>query len=114
MKDTQYVRFTEENDHEGETWNFYIPVEGNEEAIEKLRELLEPAEFYDLSEETFPEFEIDILVKHTAEDNGYNPAHNLLGGKLDLSGCEANLDEESDDFDDPFYKGGICGFMKPW
>ena len=41
----KYYRLKEINDWEGETWNFYIPVEGNQKEIEKLKSSLERCVF---------------------------------------------------------------------
>lgn len=111
----RFVRFNETNEHEGETWTFWLQVNGNEGQLDKLWNLLidanknpddddEPYEefAYDLSdraEETLSEYDVDILVKHAA-GNGYMPAHNKVTGKLT---CPDSLGDGADDL----YKGKI-------
>lgn len=99
-----YLKFSEENDQEGETWHFYLPVYGNEVELEKLRQYLTAAQddvtwdlAYQLGTDLIPESEVDILVKHA--DDGYMSQHNKVSGLL-----------TTPDFDphhDPLYKGGI-------
>lgn len=110
---TDYVTLTEDCEYEGETWRFYIPVEGNADALSKLAEAL--ASFADQGPEAFtldltpiPESEVDVLVKHGG-DTDYMPAHNKLVGRLvipdDVLAQLAAGDEES------LYKGDIDDFM---
>lgn len=108
---TTFVKLSETNDHEGETWHFYIPVEGNEEGIEELRVTL--AHFadedqYSLDLTPLPEYEVDILVKHS--DCGYMHDHNKLEGVLTLPSDFA--ERMDDDDEDPLYKGEIKAYMK--
>ena len=112
-----YVTFTEDNDYEGETWRFYIPIEGNEKALAELDEGLKEAagedpydEFpYHLDDNPIPEAQVDYLVGNLADDTGYMPAFNKLAGQLLLP---VGLDWSSEDnFDDHLYKGGIKDWM---
>lgn len=99
---TDFVKFTENNDHEGETWNFWLQVDGNEDAIAELRALIADQEDeYELAEETTPESEVDVLVKHTGM--GYMRYENKVVGVLTLPDTDA-LDD--------LYKGGIKDFYK--
>jgi len=59
-----FIRFKECNSWEGETWNFYIPVEGNEKAIKRLAKILEKYPSYTLYPIPLSEKEVDILVKN--------------------------------------------------
>lgn len=99
-----YAKLTERNDHEGETWHFWIPMAGNEDALTRVTGLLDPDDDeaeYQLNQHPTPEFEVDILVKHD-ESRGYMPAHTKLAGQLVIP----------DDFDvDRLYKGGIRDLM---
>ena len=87
----RYARFTEHNGWEGETWHFYIPVEGNEAAIEALHAKLDEFEVagtegYELTPEDryLSEAEVDTLVRHGSSENvTYMDEHNKLTGVLD-------------------------------
>lgn len=99
-----YLKFSEQNEHEGETWHFYLPIEGNETELGKLRDYLASAEedaewelAYELGTDPLPEAEVDILVKHA--DVGYMSQHNKVSGVLATPDYEADKDQ--------FYKGGI-------
>jgi hypothetical protein len=108
---TDYVRFTENNEWEGETWHFYIPTRGNEEALKELKYLLDEvgSETYEVDLTTIPELEVDILVKHT--EFGYLAYQNKLVGRLALTPeVMKNLREGGDD--GPFYKGKIKDYMR--
>jgi hypothetical protein len=104
--ETEYACLTEHNEWEGETWHFYIPLVGNEDALTTLREMIEDDESYELStnelgEGVFTESEVDILVKHGG-DTDYMAAHSRLAGRL-LIPDRTDLDK--------FYKGGIKDLM---
>lgn len=86
-----YVCLTENNDWEGEVWRFYIPVEGNEAAIEKLRAIIESAVEeagpnpsaddeipYSVSIRTYTEAEVDLLCEDV--EDGYFASHNKTEG----------------------------------
>lgn len=102
-----YISLIEQNEHEGETWRFWIRVEGNEEALNKLGVSLEYFGLDDLYmlDETLPEAEVDALVKNTM--SGYMAFESKLDGKLtvsdDLAGFEA--------LSDALYKGGISDLI---
>lgn len=98
---TLYVQFSESNAWEGETWHRYIPVAGNEQAIERLRQIISasaPKDFeededaegedgFSLSAETLTEAQVDTLVEYANDDNtSYSNAHAKLDGTLDLDG----------------------------
>lgn len=102
---TTYLKFGETNEHEGETWHHYLPIEGNEAALERLRDYLAKAkaqcqwEFpYTLGTEPIAESEVDVLVKHA--EVGYMMEHTKVVGVL------GDFDTDADP-DDLFYKGQI-------
>lgn len=96
---TKYYRaFTEYNEHEGETWTFYIPVENNEIEIEELQNLCENDRRYEVGDE-YTENEVDILVRHARGD--YMSDRQKLKGRLT---APKNIDH--------LYKGGIRYYMK--
>jgi hypothetical protein len=115
----EFVKFTEHNDWEGETWNFWLQLDENEADLETLAEFLEQfdpdGETFELDMTPVPEREVDIVVKHT--DQGYMDYHNKVEGTLTLP--EIDLDAVATDDDlgyewlqDNFSKGDIAGHFK--
>lgn len=113
---TLYVQFTETNDWEGETWHRYIPVDGNEGAIERLRQLIDAQEVGDnededgegegatfgIRSELLTGREVDTLVKYANDDNtSYSVAHAMLHGILNLDG---SLNKKAIESLDDLYK----------
>jgi hypothetical protein len=102
----QFISLTEANDHEGETWRYWLQLDGNENELEHLRAAIAGAdeeETYEVAanDTAVPESEVDILVKHTG--CGYTTYENKVTGVLELP----------DDFDcDQLYKGGVAGLFK--
>lgn len=112
----KFVKFTEHNDHEGETWNFWLQLDGNEAEIEKLSQLLNTFEgggeiSYELNTTMVLENEVDAVVKHS--DQGYMNYHNKVTGTFTCPVVDEKLieDEISDEafewLDNQFYKGDI-------
>jgi hypothetical protein len=108
---TEFVRFEESNDHEGETWNFWLQVDGNEAELDKLAAALEAweertdsdCEYRLFREEPVPESEVDILIKHSR--SGYMRFENKVTGTMKVP--EDLLDLPDEDQFDGLYKGGI-------
>lgn len=100
--DKQFVKFLEYNDHEGETWRFWLQYTGNELEIKKLYDAIEKfgVEDYNLYLETYPESEIDALVKHS--ECGYMHYENKVIGKFTCPNFE-----NSEDLYEALYKGDI-------
>jgi hypothetical protein len=79
-----YIRLTEANEWEGETWHFYLPIADNSAALAALQELIDSADNdfgFSLSE-TFTEDEVDTLVRTANGDTSYLAAHTKLAGRL--------------------------------
>lgn len=106
---TNYAKFTEVNDWEGETWHFWLPIEGNEDALDALHSVLDTDE-YELDLTPVPEFEVDVLVKHT--DTGYMAYHNKLAGTLTLTGDDLEKLEDTEGKVGFFYKGKISEYLR--
>lgn len=79
----QYIKFTENNDHEGETWHFYIL--SGDPLLSQVKAAMEPPpddecaldpDAYRLDEEPIPESHVDVLVRHSG--GGYMPRHNKV------------------------------------
>lgn len=95
-----YAKFTEINDWEGETWNFYIPIKGNEKAMDLIDALIDGREEYFLRRgKAFTEQEIDALCARESSTS-YMNKHNKVSKILELP---ESVDFDADD--DPFYKG---------
>jgi len=100
--------FTENNDWEGETWNFFVPL--SPEQHEKIKNLIESVEDFDspyeIGDEAYTESYVDKLISsrnntRTGYMKLYNKCKPLSGVFLDrLMEGNINLLE-----DDPFYKG---------
>lgn len=119
----QYRRFNEKNDHEGETWAYWLQVDGNELELDKLRQLIEGAEApennggepseepydspYTLTDTVIPGFEVDVLVEHADTGTGYTAAHTKLSGTFTCPEQAADIMG----LDDLFYKGSIKDFF---
>lgn len=105
---TEYVKFTERNDHEGETWVFWLRLEGNEAQLERLAELVElygPEDEdsgFELSLETrLDAHDVGVLVTHGG--GGYMPYHTKVDGRLVVP--EESIEGEA--LTHVLYKGGI-------
>jgi len=110
---TDVIVFTEYNDNEGETWNFYTPYD--EDVWNILTDLVVFDESYAL---TRSELHLDT-VRELPCAGGYMPEHNVLRPlNLDklialAANAEAVGDEEAayNIISDAFYKGGIENFQ---
>lgn len=88
------VKFVENNQWEGETWTHWLQVNGNEDELTKLSNLLAeleleadedaedpPYELVDFEQQTLSEEHVDVLVEHAGGD-GYAAAHTKVVGKF--------------------------------
>lgn len=107
---TTFVWFRETNDHEGESWTFWLRRDGNEEALTALaKQLVEDGEKieYDYPyqidlTETLLEDQVDLLCDYA--ESGYYDSHNKVDGTLTLP--------ENFSIMDGLYKGGIRDLFK--
>lgn len=100
----EYVKLTEYNEWEGETWHFWIPIEGNRDSIISLAQYIKGYEDnFELHNGATPEEEVDILVKH--EGGSYMAEHTKLEGLLDWEELKESHPSEA------LYKGGIIDCM---
>lgn len=113
---TTYRRFIETNEHEGETWNFWLQVDGNMTALAMLGDhldgLYEDFQEWDecpfvLEDDHLDGHEVDLLVRYG--DEGYMNQHNKVDGSLTLPKdfSEANFETVTK----YLYKGGIRKFF---
>lgn len=105
-----FVKFTENNDHEGESWNFLLQLDGNETQLKELQAWLgtfdDDGEAYEIDMTPVPESEVDILVKHS--DSGYMSYQNKITGKFT---CPTPSEADEDGYEwlrEKFYKGDIA------
>lgn len=99
----KYYEFVENNDHEGESWSFYVPL--TEEEYLHLQNVLSnftQEQPYVLEEDEISEKDVDKLVKKSK--SGYMPFHNKCSGSK-VALLAVTFEDIEDD--DPFYKGNI-------
>jgi hypothetical protein len=104
-KKHMYLRLTERNDWEGETWHFFIRIQGNEEALNKIAAAVVGSEEFHIDPTEYTEEEVDRRI---CDDpgSGYMPMNNKLVGILKkLPATKEKLLEK-------MYKGGIRKFQK--
>ena len=99
------LKFTERNDWEGETWNFYIWMDSDTESRLRNSLKMSGAGSYSLSKNEYTEEQVEKLMGRESRST-YMDDHNLCG-VLHLP------DSISFDDEDPFYKGGIEKMCTP-
>lgn len=115
---SNYVKFEEENDHEGETWTFWLQLDGNTDQLDKLGGLIEQYEEargsdseYQLDTEVrLSELEVDTLVAYAG--SGYMRYHHKVVGVLTVPDGLLAEDEYGKNLDS-LYKGGVKKLFKP-
>lgn len=110
MSETTFVRFHEYNDNEGESWDWWLQLDGNEDQLTKLDALLaetladDDDPWYRLHlDNREPESVVDKLVHYA--DFGYFAAHTKVTGRFV---CPESLGEDAD----LLYKGRIRGLFQ--
>lgn len=110
----KFAEFIENNDHEGETWRFWLQVDGNEAALVELDEILTPDEFdaeFEITGVKATESEVDTLVKYTMGD--YMALDNKVTGELRLPDSLRDVDKYGNpEYVEVLYKGGITDLFK--
>jgi hypothetical protein len=102
---TTYATFTEDNGWEGETWRFYVPVEGNEHALHELQDLLDGLDDDSFELDLNPISEEWVASRVALDEGSYIAAHTRLEGKLVLP--EIGVEDH-----EGLYKGGIATWIK--
>ena len=104
-----FTQITEHCGYEGESWSFFIPNEGNEPFLEKLKATIKKFKklslsdaYLEIEDEEVPENEVKILVKRT--DSGYMDYYNKIDKIIDP---KAINDSDEDAFVDSFYKAKL-------
>lgn len=94
--------FRETNEHEGESWTFWLERDGNEEALLALQTVVEDARMpydypYELNlSESLEEDQVNVLCSYS--EAGYFYGHNKVVGTLVIPEGFAV---------DDLYKGGV-------
>lgn len=111
----KFVTFYENNEWEGETWRFYLQLEGNEIALAKLKQLFQDFLWvdYDSKDDEYwidmkPLSEKVVNSRVKGSDAGYLSAHNKCVGLIDTTRLE-NITEEA--LAELLYKGGIRNLL---
>lgn len=105
----RFVPFTEENDWEGETWTFWLQLDGNEEELVRLYELLSGQDTYTLDmNDVEDEASVDRICARA--QCGYNYSDNKVVGRFLCP--EVNNKEPVHALEDLFYKGGIKDYFQ--
>lgn len=101
-----FTQLIEHNQHEGQSWSFWLQVDGNEDALHELEAHIineDLEEEYEFTGVTIYEWELDTLVNYGNFGYDYMNQHHKVAGKLKLpNGFQAN----------DIYKGGIRDFYK--
>lgn len=109
MPELTFVRFHEYNDNEGESWDWWLQLTGNEVELNKFERLVLAATDEDDPwhvlhwDDQEPESVVDKLVQYAA--HGYFAAHNKVVGVFT---CPDDLGEDAEDL----YKGRVRDFFK--
>lgn len=115
----KFVKLTEKNEHEGETWRFWLQVDGNEQellrlhvALDSLKVLYRDGEpgspfVLDLVSHAKEESYVDALVEQAdEEEGGYMASDHKITGVLRVPNWPAPEDFGSR-MEQDLYKGGI-------
>jgi hypothetical protein len=112
-----YVKLVEKNEHEGETWTFWLQIDGNEANLRRLCDVL--AEYEEASDEAseytldldvrLSDHDVDGLVEHGG--GGYMAYHTKVTGVLTVPEGLLERTEYGPSLD-RLYKGGIKGLFK--
>lgn len=108
-----FVKFTEFNDHEGETWVFWLQLDGNEMNLVALEQIIQDVQGREAEEPysldmsiELPEEHVDVLVEHGG--SGYMDYHNKVSGVMkDPFYVDLVTDVGYGPELDGLYKGGV-------
>lgn len=122
----KFIQFVEDNEWEGETWRFWLPVDGNEAELEKLRAVLAKIEaFYADSEPGCP-FRLDasdalhdedfvdkVCALADEDEGGYMAAHQKVYGVLTVPDWpDPEDDGKTPTIEQDLYKGGVRALFR--
>jgi hypothetical protein len=110
----KFIKWEETNDHEGETWFFWLQVDGNEDELLKLSALVDDyqGESYWLHSRQWEKHYVDFAVEEGGW--GYMNTHTKVTGVFTCPDYETSSDglDFDDWMDDKFYKGRIENYFK--
>lgn len=104
----KWIVLREDNDHEGETWFFYVSEEENPGLFEFLEEKITNMDEF----EYYYIFRVELdecSLRNMPQTYGYMNKHNIIEGIIDLDEL-ADIDDWEDC--NPLYKGGLKDFVK--
>lgn len=109
----RYAKFVEDNDHEGESWTFWLQIDGNEGALDVLVAVLEQyeeqvehdSEYQLVTDVKLSDHDVDVLVDHGGGD-GYMANHTKVTGVLTVPDGLLERTEYGPSLD-RLYKGGV-------
>lgn len=113
-EEPKFVKFRENNDNEGESWNYWLQYNGNENELQKLKDYIDVnKDYFDVSYvldmTPVSQYEVDVLVKHS--DSGYNQYENRITGTYKFTEPEEKdlefYENTNEYFFERWYKGGI-------
>lgn len=114
MMMTCYKMLTEENDHEGETWHHFIPLDGNQQAIDRIWELLNSedseVEPFTLKDQTYTEEQVRLLCAQE-DTTSYMSTYTRLEGVLVLPSDISDKNCTKVVLEECLYKGGIRAWV---
>ena len=93
-KQIRYIKLTEHNFHEGESWNFYIPYESDKhitKLIKTIAKKLMDDECWDIKDYDITEEEVDTICRLN-DESGYMPFNNKDDVKLKKSELQNIVD----------------------
>lgn len=98
------LRITENNEWEGERWNFYFTASPEIDA--ELHALIDAIgdDSYEISDKRFTPDVVKVLLENANDECTYMDAHNYVG---ELTSLPTAAEFEDGD---PFYKGGFGKF----
>lgn len=132
MIENKYFLFTEVNDWEGETWNFYINLSLNEKYLDLFKKLSEKLNACELNQNEFSgknyEFDFNPVTQndfiqeesdHEEDEfedcefeNSYMDEVNVIEQEVDVEKLEHILTLEEEKLFDSLYKGRIMDLFK--
>lgn len=106
----RFVRFVEENEWEGETWTFWLQLDGNEDELVRLHELLSDQDVYTLDmNDVEAEESVDRICSRA--QCGYYYSDSKVTGRFLCPELPSALTPNGG-LDDLFYKGRIEDHFK--
>jgi hypothetical protein len=104
----KFYKIKERNSWEHETWNFYIPAQGNRRQIKMLARKVKEAGLENVIHifmEEMEESEVDDIVENQRDVTGYMWQHNKCKGKMNSELIKSTKANEIDVHNELFYKG---------